>query len=227
MRTSQTWRVTLALVLAGFAGTLQNAEAHATESNLQFTIQVRTYGKIDPRTLAEAEKIAGEIFREAGVQSRWVDEKDAPQNQIDNSANNLDIRLHILPASMANRLGLPSNVMGVAPGTGPDRQHVYVFYNRAQELAHRQLETQPRGTISQHASVSQILGAMMAHEIGHVLLNMPLHSETGIMRGDWNLKDLYDVAHHYLFFTRSQAEIIRAEVARRSNQREAAQRSGR
>jgi len=217
MRTSQTWRVTLALVLAGFAGTLQNAEAHATESNLQFTIQVRTYGKIDPRTLAEAEKIAGEIFREAGVQSRWVDEKDTPQRQIDNSANNLDIRLHILPASMANRFGLPSNVMGVAPGTGPDRQHVYVFYNRAQELAHRQLETQPRGPISQHASVSQILGAMVAHEIGHVLLNMPLHSETGIMRGAWDMKDLYDVAHHCLFFTPSQAEMIRSEVRRRSN----------
>jgi hypothetical protein len=119
MRTSQTWRVTLALVLGGFAGTLQNAETHATESNLQFTIQARPYGKIDPRTLAEAEKIAAEIFREAGVQSRWVDEKDAPQSQNDNSANNLDIRLHILPPSMANRFGLPSNVMGVAPGTVP------------------------------------------------------------------------------------------------------------
>jgi hypothetical protein len=118
---------------------------------------------------------------------------------------------------MANRLGLPINVMGVAPGTGPDRQNVYVFYNRAQELAHRQLETQPRGPISQHASVSQILGAMVAHEIGHVLLNMPLHSETGIMRGAWDRKDLYDVAHHCLFFTPSQAEMIRSEVRRRNS----------
>jgi hypothetical protein len=72
--------------------------------------------------------------------------------------------------------------------------------------------------ITWHATVAQILGAMMAHELGHILLNLPSHSETGIMKGDWDLKELCDAAYGFLLFTRQQTEVIQADVARRNRQ---------
>ena len=224
MRTIQARRLAWVMVLAGFGGPLQRATAHSPKTNLQFTVHVRNYSEIDSSTLAAAERMAAEIFRRAGVESRWVAEQDPTQEQIDNSADDhstslLDIRLHILSPAMASRLTLPNNVMGVAPGTGPDRQLVYIFYNSVKDLAQRQLEAQTRGAISQRASAKQILGTMMAHEMGHLLLNMPLHSKTGIMRGDWDLKDLNDIAYGELLFTAPQAEVIQSELIRRANSR--------
>jgi hypothetical protein len=114
---------------------------------------------------------------------------------------------------MAGRLGLPNNVMGLAPGTGPERRLVYVFYSSVEGLARRQSRA--------HVSTAQILGHAMAHEIGHLLLNQESHSPTGIMRGDWNLKDLQDAVYGYLLFTSQQAGVIRAEVDRRIRQQKA------
>jgi hypothetical protein len=41
------------------------------------------------------------------------------------------------------------------------------------------------------------------------------------MRGDWNLKDLQDAVYGYLLFTPQQAEVMRAEVDRRTRQQKA------
>ena len=41
------------------------------------------------------------------------------------------------------------------------------------------------------------------------------------MRGDWDLKDLSDISYGYLLFTPQQAEVIRADIARRSAQKHA------
>jgi len=64
----------------------------------------------------------------------------------------------------------------------------------------------------------------IAHEIGHLLLNLETHSATGIMRGDWDLRDLQGVATGFLLFTPQQAEIIRTEVARRASRPDSSRR---
>jgi hypothetical protein len=157
------------------------------------------------------------------VESRWIGADDILQNTRADSAeeNSLilpHVWLRILSPAMVGRLGLPSNRLGLAPGTGPDRQDVDVFYSRVEEAAQRQRIARAHNIISQNASAGQILGAVIAHEIGHVLLDLASHSRTGIMRGDWELADLYDIATERLSFTSHQAEVIRAELVRRAGQ---------
>ena len=67
---------------------------------------------------------------------------------------------------------------------------------------------------------------MIAHELGHVLLNLPSHTGTGIMRGDWDLKDLEDIAYGYLLFMPQQAETMLVEVARRLDKSHAVEIAG-
>jgi hypothetical protein len=221
---THTWKLQLRLwplVIAGLAG-VQSGAAQSSKGQTGLVIHIRNYAQVDAKRLVKAESVAAEIFGKAGVGTRWVDAADTPAEQSDNSADSSltslsDIQLHIVSATMAERLELPRNVMGLTPGSGLDRRLVYVFYESVRELSQRQLEAQSKGDISLRASAEQILGEMIAHEMGHLLTNMPAHSKTGIMRGAWDMKDLSDIAHNSLVFTPSQAEIIRREVRRRSN----------
>jgi hypothetical protein len=223
MKRSQRWFFTfvLGLVVAGKASAVAQTTARGSaDTSLTVTIHVYNSAEVDHKTLMEAEKVATEIFRKAGAESQWVDVALTSENEQENPADqgsfNLShIRLDIYPRLMDEHLGLSNKALGLAPGTGPDRQVIYVFYNRVEALAHSQVRAVFEGSIRRPATTPQILGHAIAHEIGHLLLNLESHSATGIMRGDWNLNDLHGVASGFLLFTPQQAEVIRAEVARR------------
>ena len=212
--------LTAALLLA----VSQTAAEESPAKNLAI-IAVRNYAGVDDETLAKAEAVATGIFRKAGVEVRWVDlpldSVDQPEASTSHDRPSFQIQVGIIPAGMACRLHMPKNVMGFAPGTGPARQIVYVFYGSVEALAKRQKAARIKGKVLRYATKAQILGTMIGHEMGHVLLNLPSHSSTGIMRGNWDLEDLQQVAFGSLLFTGHQSEVIRAEVARRVGQRKA------
>jgi hypothetical protein len=51
----------------------------------------------------------------------------------------------------------------------------------------------------------------MAHEIGHLLLPYG-HAATGLMRADWDAKDMRLAVHGRLNFTSEQAELIQTRL---------------
>jgi len=217
MKTGLKGSLILGVILTGGSTALgQSAAASTPEGTLVFTIHVNNGAEVDHMTLIQAERAATGIFKKAGVDSRWVDAALTPEDKRANSSDKgsfplSHIQLTILPGLMSNRLGahnLPDDVMGLAPGSGPERQWVYVFYDRVEALAVKHIaET--------HADTAQILGHVVAHEIGHLLLDDQTHSRTGIMRGPWNLWDLQNASYGHLLFTARQAEAIKAEVSRR------------
>lgn len=104
---THTWQLQvklLSLVLAGLAG-VQSGAAQSSEGQTGLVIHVRNYAEVDAKRLVKAENVASGIFRKAGVETSWVDVRDTPQDQSDNSANPslnslLDIRLHIVSSPM-------------------------------------------------------------------------------------------------------------------------------
>jgi hypothetical protein len=226
MKTRFRWYLAAGFILTGeFTGVGQSAAAGSPQTRSTITVHVYNYAKVDRETLVEAEGVAAGIFRKAGVETRWVVPALTPESEQKNAADQstLDlthIQLDILPPLMAEHLGLPNNVMGLAPGTERDRQLVYLFYDKVEVLAERQMRARVDGGISTYAIKVQILGHAIVHEIGHVLLNLESHSDTGIMRDDWGLRVLQDACYGYLVFTPPQAEAIRLEVGRRSRQQQ-------
>jgi hypothetical protein len=69
-----------------------------------------------------------------------------------------------------------------------------VFYHRAGELDAGKLGVR-----------AEILGGILAHEIGHLLLAENSHSETGVLRARWEDQDLRMLACGRLWFTPEQA----------------------
>jgi hypothetical protein len=131
-----------------------------------------------------------------------------------------DIQLDIFPDDMLGLSGLSNNVMGLAPGTGPDRRTVYVFDRKVRTIYWKMSSAYINGDMDRYVSMGQVLGHVIAHEVGHLLLNQQVHSPQGIMRGEWSFVDFRDMTSGMLLFTPQQAEFLRADVRRRNGQKE-------
>jgi hypothetical protein len=226
MKTTLRWTLSGGLVLAsGLTGFSPTAVLAASETSPAITIHVRNYASVAPQTLTEAEKVATEIYRKAGVETRWADVPLTAENGQLNSAGHqtftlADIQLSIFPDVMSDRSGLPTNVMGQAPGTGPDRRLVYVFDGKVRTLFLSTSSAYIRGDMDRHVSMGQVLGHAIAHEIGHLLLSQQVHSPHGIMRGEWSFVDFRDMASGMLLFTPQQAEFLRSDVRSRNTRQD-------
>jgi hypothetical protein len=211
------------MMVGGLCGMTQKSAAQDTR--LAFTVHVSNLAGVDSKTLADAEKFATAIFRKSGVETRWVTSLGPSGEKLEetsgaNSIGLSHLRLSILPRVMADRFGLRDRVTGIAPGGGPDRQQTYVFYAKVEALAQHPVNRDIAGPQYFQVTKTLILGHAIAHEIGHILLNLDIHTGIGIMRGNWNMDDLLDAASGHLVFTTQQAEVIRAEVLRRATDNE-------
>jgi hypothetical protein len=115
---------------------------------------------------------------------------------------------------MAAVYGLPTNVLGVAPGKSEQhsRTVVFVFDHVADELVRKSI-----------ANKSAIIGYAMAHEIGHILAHMEQHTSAGIMQANWKEADFRAMTMGQLNFEPDQAARMQTEVNRRTRLRTTSQ----
>ena len=57
-----------------------------------------------------------------------------------------------------------------------------------------------------------MLGAVSAHELGHLLLGSNSHSRIGIMEAIWEKDSVWKVERGMLLFTREQGELMRKRL---------------
>ena len=57
------------------------------------------------------------------------------------------------------------------------------------------------------------MGTVIAHEVGHVLLNKEGHSAEGLMRATWDSNDWQRAAEGFLLFSFDDTETIRATTS--------------
>jgi hypothetical protein len=218
MKSTRRYLIPGLILTAGLTTVGQNAAA-STKSGPTLTIHVINSAQVGHRTLIEAEKIVARIYGKAGIEIRWNDASlltgRTKEDSVTKGPSDLSrIWLDILPQGLREP-GIHKTATGLAPGSGPNRNLVYVFYDRIETMARQQMRVRLGGTYFRPATLSQILAYTVVHEIGHLLLNAEVHSAKGIMRGDWNLEDLHDIAYEKFDFTSQQVEVIRAEVSRR------------
>ena len=94
------------------------------------------------------------------------------------------------------------SVFGVAfLGEGGIGKYCNVFFDRVEET---QRES---GTGAAH-----LLGAVVAHELGHLLLGSHAHAHVGIMTPTWQEQSLRAIEMGTFFFTREQAAFMRGRL---------------
>lgn len=175
-----------------FTATLFNAgQAPAAQDEARtLVLHVDNYARIPPGALARAEREAARVYEAAGVRTMWVHGDDAANAR---DAGGKHLRVLLLGTDMTNRKvameEIGPEVLGrAARPTG----RAYIFTQRVVEVS----------LLRGHDS-ELMLGRVMAHEIGHLLLAEGSHSRSGIMRQHLNLwKQRFDT------FTTPQAQEI-------------------
>lgn len=79
-----------------------------------------------------------------------------------------------------------------------------VFHSRVEEVA-----------VATSSTVAGVLGAALAHEMGHLLLGRGAHSRGGIMRCPWDTEELRSMHRGQLVFDAAQALSIGKSIAAR------------
>jgi hypothetical protein len=124
-----------------------------------------------------------------------------------------DLALKLLPASMSKRFGFKTGIFGFALPTadGVPGNHISLFVARVLDLAYY-------GGVGRGYENAQeiILGHMMAHEIGHLLLGPDSHSRRGVMSFPWDKRTLTNMERGRLRFSAKERSGIEQELGRRS-----------
>ena len=166
-------------------------------------VLVYNYARVSPVILAAAEREAGKILDAAGVRIIWV---ECPMRSTTASAKgpclralkSTDIMLRVLPPPAHHRLR--ADVFGFA--IRPNLANVY--YDYAVRLAVEQEYVEFDARI--------ILGCVIAHELGHLLLGVNSHSSAGIMCSPWGQQQVREALMGTLLFTAEQAKVMQAQV---------------
>jgi hypothetical protein len=152
------------------------------------------------------------IYRDIGIDIAWLTEASTsgPEGQSLVSPDRL-LTLVILCPELTDEVTVDPTALGGAVGTREYRGHMaYVFYDRVERIARTYLSASREPATDDMYKVI-LLGHAMAHEMGHLLLPYG-HSATGLMRAEWDARDLRLAADGRLNFTSDQAALIRGQL---------------
>ena len=190
--------VAAVLLFAIFAGMLASAQTDV-HNTVGITILVYNDGKLPPSQLSAAERQASFIFRRAGVVVEWLTCLDASGEAA--ACRHLSPGAQFVLSIVHEERVSNDIVFGAAFLSNDGGKYCDIFMDRIERLHH---ET--------GVEISDLLGAVMAHEIGHLLLGSHSHSPFGIMTARWQKETLDCVSMGWLFFNSDQASRMRRRI---------------
>jgi hypothetical protein len=183
----------------------------------KITIWVFNHARVSGEALAQAKEEAARILSRAGVEIDWLDcptsaaevDKYPGCEKLPGSTG---LVLRIRPQSPATRMVRKTTVFGYAllPEDGGFGIYADVYDDGVALLANGRDSLRP-----------VMLGHLMAHEIGHLLLNTARHTATGLMHSPWNGAELQRAARGGLLFSKKEIKRIQARVRDRMRDEEA------
>jgi hypothetical protein len=184
-------------------------------ADLEIILHVSDYSGMQPASVVEAKRATEAVFRPAGIDVRWrgwpstisCEVSGLPCDAANDGVNEVNhFVVVVLPEHMARKIATGPLQFGAAVVSeqGGLPTHAYVFADRVKDYA-----------TSERAPWSGLLGVMIAHEVGHLLLGNNSHFPAGIMRGQWRTGEVKLALMGALTFTTRQAEQMRSDVRRR------------
>lgn len=183
------------------------------DQQVPVTIQIHDYCHVSNASLARAREVVTAIYERVGVHVEWTgvieQSEKRPQSAPRASSSHVPIAqvtVIILTPTMAARVHVEEGALGFAavPEEGMGRI-AYAIYGRIRDTAARAAMRE-----------DDLLGFAMAHEIAHLLLPRGAHSDSGIMRGHWNVEDLRRIDVLNLDFSPQQASTMRDTLTHNS-----------
>jgi len=162
-------------------------------------VLVFDYSNASPSVLAAAERETSRIFAQAGIRFQWTECGVRHSSDLSSACEDEpvtgQIRVRMLPHHLNHNFS--DSVFGfvVAPA------YASVYYESALRLVQTVTDA--------NSNTSVILGCLMAHEIGHLLLGQGQHTVSGIMQPSWDIQQVQLALRGTLGFSSQQARRMR------------------
>jgi hypothetical protein len=166
-------------------------------------VEIRDYAEIPAWRLSRAITEATTIFSGSGVQVEWTRRRwpNADDPQPTPAGANL-VTVQIIPVIRDDRIAKNPKTLGAVPGAQLGGRVVYLFSSRIEVVARRN-----------GVDPGALLGMVLAHELGHVLLKGRPHSPTGIMRPFCSGQQTREILAAHGGFTTAEIQLIRSTAA--------------
>jgi hypothetical protein len=182
---------------------ISTAHEHAQSPALSLTVSVFNDAGVEPSVWAQAQGRATEIMRRSGISLTWLDSGFPASGMPDSNCSAISYPTHLSVRVVRKVSPVKGDIFGQsfqdAAGEG---NYVLVYYASIQ--AFRAATTVPAG---------ELLGCVVAHELGHLLLGTASHSSTGLMSAVWQDPELRQAMRANLFFTGDEGERMRFRFA--------------
>jgi len=193
----------------GLLGVALAASVMAAAPQPKITVLVYDYAEVPLKTLVSAQQQAATIFNTAGIEIEWRHGFPAPNEAVPAypPAGGPDkLEVLILSRAMVSRMkpGLNDLARALLPSSSGFGTVVYIYADRCRELV------SGRGW-----AYGSILGHILAHELGHLLLGLGAHRTGSIMQPNWGENELCRALQRRMLFPSWQAEQMRAQVVAR------------
>jgi hypothetical protein len=164
------------------------------DDSSHITVFVNDGVGVNRAILKPAEAEVARLFRPAGIAIEW--RNCAETSDCRRPPRKNEFVLHIVPNGRARS----DFVFGEA-FLGPDGKGAYadVFFNRLRQTAGK-------------LNIAQLLGAVSAHELGHLLLGSHSHALIGIMEPTWGPESLRRISMGNLTFTPEQQRLMKSHL---------------
>lgn len=183
-------------------------EAHAA----QVTVSVYNDAGVPSAVLDQAEERGTGIFSRARMDLTWINCKRTAIDQPDSRCARIEGPEHLVIRIIPHMAG--ANVDGKFGlsflGAGGIGRYSDVFWDNIQELGNDNVDEWA------------VLGSVMAHEIGHLMLGSHSHAISGIMRAQWNRNELQHIAMGTLLFLPEEEKQMQARYSFRLVQKPSA-----
>jgi len=170
----------------------------------KLTVLVYNAAQVPAGVLRNASEEASRIFRHAGIASRWV---DCFQAELTHTCRRLAGRETLVARIVAKAGQFPGTDAFGNAFVSADGQGTYstVFYDRIERMH-----------AERHTGLAALLGHVLAHEVGHLLLGSNAHAQSGIMFANWQSRELRQLVMGHLLFSADQAANLRARLRNRN-----------
>lgn len=173
-------------------------------SRPRFTIAVDDDASVPPSDIARARGDVTRIFGAIGVDVEWLllqPTSDSGIGALQRPPRSCLIRAWVTlrPPKMTS----PSNalILGIAPHSRHEGGAIVLFYENIQAFAQ-----------VLRKSAWSVLAATIAHEIGHVFLPAPAHTNAGIMQPSWHEGSSGRIDLEQSLFSAQQGHLIRQQL---------------
>jgi len=173
-------------------------DTHSTPVSL--TVSIFNDAGVPAAVLQQAESRARGVLSDAGVSLTWLDCGVPGHWRAELGCQAIAFPTHFSVRLVAGRKAVSDDTFGQS------------YLNKRGEGSYANVYVTPLSSAKALSLIKEgdLLGYVVAHELGHLLLGKESHSAGGLMRARWEVAELQEGSRGNLLFSRGEAEKIRS-----------------